>query len=82
MSEFLCLSHLFHGKGEWMLSYRYRYMPMEQNRDGSSRVRDTEIISPTGGGFLVVPQWMDMEMHMFGFMLVSIKEKLEPGFSQ
>ncbi len=57
-----------HGRGEWMLSYRYVYMPMEQNYDGCSRIGDAEIISPGGEGFLVTPQWMDMEMHMFGLM--------------
>ena len=57
-----------HGKGEWMLSYRYMFMPMEQNYDGSSQISDATVISPTGEGFRVVPQWMDMEMHMFGLM--------------
>lgn len=57
-----------HGTGEWMLSYRYMYMPMEQNYEGSSRISDSDIISPSGEGYRVVPQWMDMEMHMFGLM--------------
>lgn len=61
-----------HGKGEWMLSYRYMNMPMEQNYDGSSRISDSEILSPTGGNYLVAPQWMDMEMHMFGLMISPI----------
>lgn len=41
---------------------------MEQNVDGNSQIGDREIISPAGEGYLVVPQWMDMEMHMFGVM--------------
>ena len=61
-----------HGKGEWMLSYRYMNMPMEQNYDGSSRISDSEILSPTGGNYLVAPQWMDMEMHMLGLMISPI----------
>ena len=55
-------------KGELMLSYRYMQMSMEQNFDGNSRVRDRDILSPTGENFRVTPQWMDMEMHMFGLM--------------
>ncbi|MDA7614523.1 transporter [Verrucomicrobiales bacterium] len=45
---------------------------MEQNYDGSSRVSDSEILSPTSGNYLVAPQWMDMEMHMFGLMISPI----------
>lgn len=57
-----------------MLSYRYMNMPMEQNYNGSSRVSDSEILSPTGGNYRVVPQWMDMEMHMFGLMASPIDQ--------
>ncbi len=57
-----------HGKGEWMLSYRYLYMPMEQNYDGTSSISDADVMSPSGESYLVVPQWMGMKMHMFGIM--------------
>ena len=56
-------SHL-HEKGDWMFSYRYSRMAMEQNRDGTNNVSDADVLSD----FPVTPSDMDMEMHMFGAM--------------
>ena len=56
-------SHI-HEKGTWMASYRYMYMRMEQNYDGDSTVGDSGVLRD----FVVTPQHMDMEMHMFGLM--------------
>ncbi|MGJ8725660.1 MAG: transporter [Roseibacillus sp.] len=53
-----------HAAGEWMASYRYMFMRMEQNYDGSSTVSDSSVLSD----FVVTPQNMDMQMHMFGIM--------------
>ncbi len=57
-----------HEAGEWMLSYRYGYMNMEDNYVGSDRISDQTVISPSGGGFLVTPTKMSTEMHMTGVM--------------
>ena len=57
-----------HAKGETMLSYRYMYMPMEQNYDGDSTISDRRVIAPGGAGYMVTPTRMEMEMHMFGVM--------------
>jgi hypothetical protein len=57
-----------HEQGEFMLSYRYMYMPMEQNYKGDSSISDSRVIAPDGEGFMVTPTRMDMEMHMFGAM--------------
>lgn len=53
-----------HGRGEWMLSYRYSRMEMDGNRNGTDRVGTTEVLR----SFPVTPTAMDMEMHMFGVM--------------
>ena len=53
-----------HRKGEWMLSYRYRFMSMGGNRDGGERVSTEDVLAE----FPVSPTSMDMEMHMFGLM--------------
>lgn len=57
-----------HNTGEWMFSYRYMFMQMDGNRDGTDRVSAQEIVSPTGDGFIVTPTKMDVQMHMFGAM--------------
>lgn len=57
-----------HGKGEWMVSYRYMRMDMAGNRDGTDRVDDSAVVDPAGFGFMVAPTEMNMEMHMFGAM--------------
>jgi hypothetical protein len=54
-----------HGSGQWMLSYRYMTMRMDDNRDGTDRLSDQAV---RDRGFPVVPTRMDMQMHMFGGM--------------
>lgn len=51
-----------HNAGEWMFSYRYMRMHMEDLYDGDSK------ISTNSAGYMVVPTEMDMDMHMFGMM--------------
>ncbi len=53
-----------HPKGEWMASYRYMHMEMNQNYDGTSEVSTAEILAD----YVVAPESMDMDMHMFGLM--------------
>ena len=53
-----------HTAGEWMASYRYRFMKMDGNRDGTDDLTSTEVLAD----FMVVPLDMTMEMHMFGLM--------------
>lgn len=62
-----------HGKGEWMLSYRYMRMDMEGNRNGTDDLSPEEVITfpnPNGGpaNLRVVPTEMTMDMHMIGAM--------------
>lgn len=60
-----------HSAGEFMFSYRYKTMSMQQNYKGSKRISDDKVISPNGVSgkqFMVTPTDMQMEMHMFGFM--------------
>ncbi|MFC4991210.1 transporter [Rubritalea tangerina] len=51
-----------HNTGEWMLSYRYMQMHMEDLYVGDSKIQ------PSQAGYMLVPSEMDMEMHMFGIM--------------
>ena len=53
-----------HNKGEFMFSYRYMHMDMQQNFDGDSRVSDASILND----FIATPTDMTMDMHMFGVM--------------
>ncbi|MBN66073.1 MAG: hypothetical protein CMM94_00690 [Rickettsiales bacterium] len=53
-----------HKEGEWMTSYRYSSMMMDGNRDGTDRLSESEVLS----NYMVAPQEMRMEMHMFGLM--------------
>lgn len=54
-----------HKTGEVMLSYRYMTMRMEGNRNGDKRLSNAQV---RGKGFMVVPDDMTMQMHMFGAM--------------
>ena len=54
-----------HPDGEWMVSYRYMFMRMDKNYDGSDSISDAEVL---GSGYMVAPTDMDMEMHMLGIM--------------
>ncbi len=57
-----------HGAGEFMLSYRYMFMRMEQNYDGTRSVPDGSFAGPPPAPFRVAPTDMDMTMHMIGAM--------------
>jgi len=65
-----------HGKGEWMVEYRYMNMYMEDNRIGDREVTDAEALGPVGGITVdgittnagATPQQMTMEMHMTHIM--------------
>lgn len=63
-----------HGKGEWMLSYRYMSMSMEDNLQGDDSISPEEIattlVNPYAGPptVRVVPVDMTTQMHMFGLM--------------
>lgn len=56
-------SHV-HAKGEVMLSYRYGFMDMDGNRNGSSSLSTQEVLDD----YMVAPTEMQMQMHMFGVM--------------
>ncbi len=53
-----------HKLGEVMLSYRFMRMEMNDNRDGTDRLSDSEVLAD----FPVAPRKMTMDMHMFGAM--------------
>ncbi|MFS4454649.1 transporter [Maribacter sp. 2304DJ31-5] len=53
-----------HGKGEWMFSYRYMYMNMEDLKQGSSDANFQEALAD----YMVTPTKMPMNMHMLGAM--------------
>lgn len=53
-----------HKAGEWMTSYRYGRMAMEQNHVDTNNVSDASVLN----NFMVAPTDMDMQMHMFGVM--------------
>lgn len=54
-----------HPTGEWMASYRFMFMRMSENFDGTHSISDAEVL---GSGYMVSPTDMDMEMHMIGLM--------------
>ena len=47
-----------------MFSYRYRFMDMDGNRDGTDNLSDTEVLQQ----FSVTPVRMTMQMHALGVM--------------
>ena len=53
-----------HHAGKWMAMYRYMYMDMEGNRDGTDRLSTGEVL----GDYMVAPEKMTVQMHMFGLM--------------
>ncbi len=67
-----------HKKGEWMVSYRYMRMDMEDSRIGTDRVSPETIATTQPNPFFgrpmqpptlrVVPTQMTTEMHMLGLM--------------
>lgn len=56
-------SHL-HEQGEWMASYRFMFMSMEENFDGDSKISD----DAARANHMATPTDMEMEMHMLGLM--------------
>ena len=54
-----------HDKGEMMLSYRYMNMRMDGLRDGTDDLSDADVRAQ---GYTMVPQDMNMQMHMLGGM--------------
>lgn len=54
-----------HKKGEWMLSYRYMTMSMDDNFIGTDRASVEDVFAE---GFAVSPTDMQMQMHMVGLM--------------
>ncbi len=57
-----------HGKGEWMFSYRYMYMNMEDLKRGNDDEDFADVLIPNGGDYMVTPTEMPMQMHMLGAM--------------
>ena len=63
-----------HGKGEWMVSYRFGRMHMDGNRDGTNSLSPEDIVTAVPNRFgvpatlRVVPTEMTTNMHMFGAM--------------
>lgn len=57
-----------HKDGEWMLSYRFMSMQMKDNRDGNSRLDESEVLLGGTGNYRIAPVEMTMTMHMLGVM--------------
>ncbi|WP_136466684.1 transporter [Flagellimonas onchidii] len=53
-----------HGKGEWMFSYRYMHMNMEDLKQGNDDASFDEALT----NYMVTPTAMPMNMHMLGAM--------------
>ena len=60
-------SHV-HGEGEWMFSYRFKYMDMEGLRKGDKRESLRDNYRNRDGSFLALPRRMTMKMHILGMM--------------
>lgn len=59
-----------HEPGEIMVSYRFMHMFMEGTRYGTNTISNDGVTMPghPPSGYMVVPESMRMQMHMFGFM--------------
>ncbi|WP_298894275.1 transporter [uncultured Psychroserpens sp.] len=57
-----------HGKGEFMFSYRYMSMAMEDLKRSNDDVGFGSVLVPNGGEYMVTPTEMPMQMHMLGAM--------------
>lgn len=64
-----------HKSGEWMLSYRYFEMQMNDNFQGSEKVASNDILMPMPGTYMVAAEDMSMQMHMLGAMY-AVSDKL------
>ncbi|MEW2920376.1 transporter [Muricauda sp. ANG21] len=53
-----------HGKGEWMFSYRYMYMNMDELKQGTDNASYGNALE----NYMVTPTSMPMNMHMLGTM--------------
>jgi hypothetical protein len=53
-----------HHAGGWMPMYSYMHMSMDGNRDGTDGLSTPEVLAD----FMVAPESMSMNMHMFGLM--------------
>ena len=53
-----------HRADEWMLGYKFRFMRMDGNRDGTDRKSEDDVLQD----FMVAPTDMTMEMHMVEVM--------------
>ena len=53
-----------HLAGDWMIGYRFMFMRMQGNRDGTSRQSSGDVLQ----NFPVTPTEMNMAMHMFEVM--------------
>lgn len=53
-----------HLEDEWMLGYRYMFMEMDGNQDGSREISDTDVLK----NFMVAPTNMTTQMHMISVM--------------
>ena len=61
-------SHV-HSAGEWMLSYRFMRMDMDEMFDGTDSVSTSSLLQMGGDyNYMMVPTEMTMDMHMFGAM--------------
>ncbi|NQZ58305.1 MAG: transporter [Lentisphaeraceae bacterium] len=61
-------THLHH-ENEWMITYKTMHMEMDGLRKRDKQLNDNEVIGmPNGKTYPVVPDNMQMEMHMFGAM--------------
>ncbi|MEP4079375.1 transporter [Haloferula sp.] len=54
-----------HSAGDWMLSYRYMFMQMDDLYSGSSKISPGQAF---GANYTVSPTSMTMDMHMLGVM--------------
>ena len=60
-----------HKEGEYMLSYRYDYMNMKGNRNGTNNLSTADVLSD----YMMSPSKMSMKMHMVGAMY-GVNDKL------
>lgn len=60
-----------HKNGEYMISYRYMNMDMKGLLNGSNSINQSEVLTHSRGDgttYRIIPESMNMEMHMFGMM--------------